>query len=118
MALFSSLSEKFNHIFFKFIKRGRLTELEIKEAMRVVRIALLEAVLGNEDSKRKIIENLKKKVEKDNQVEKKLDEKDIGRSLLNLGGDLTAIIEIIQCILLPETALGKAFSALIHMLKL
>lgn len=43
MALFSSLSEKFNHIFSKLTKRGRLTELEIKDAMREVRIALLEA---------------------------------------------------------------------------
>ena len=43
MALFSSLSEKFIHIFSKLTKRGRLTELEIKEAMREVRIALLEA---------------------------------------------------------------------------
>ena len=37
MALFSSLSEKFNHIFSKLTKRGRLTELEIKTAMREVR---------------------------------------------------------------------------------
>jgi signal recognition particle subunit SRP54 len=43
VALFSSLSDKFNHIFSKLTKRGRLTELEIKEAMREVRIALLEA---------------------------------------------------------------------------
>jgi signal recognition particle subunit SRP54 len=43
LALFSSLSEKFNHIFSKLTKKGRLTELEIKEAMREVRIALLEA---------------------------------------------------------------------------
>ena len=43
MALFSSLSEKLGHIFSKLTKRGRLTELEIKEAMREVRIALLEA---------------------------------------------------------------------------
>ena len=43
MALFSSLSEKFNHIFSKLTKRGKLTELEIKEAMREVKIALLEA---------------------------------------------------------------------------
>lgn len=43
MALFSSLSEKFNHIFSKLTKKGRLTELEIKEAMRELRIALLEA---------------------------------------------------------------------------
>lgn len=43
MALFASLSDKMNHIFSKLTKRGRLTELEIKEAMREVRIALLEA---------------------------------------------------------------------------
>ena len=43
MALFSGLSEKLNHIFSKLTKRGRLTELEIKNAMREVRIALLEA---------------------------------------------------------------------------
>ena len=43
MALFSGLSEKLNHVFSKLTKHGRLTELEIKTAMREVRIALLEA---------------------------------------------------------------------------
>lgn len=43
MALFSSLSDRLNHIFSKLTKRGRLTELEIKTAMREVRVALLEA---------------------------------------------------------------------------
>ena len=43
MALFNSLSERFNHIFSKLKNRGRLTELEIKEAKREVRMALLEA---------------------------------------------------------------------------
>ena len=43
MALFSSLSERLNHIFSKLTKHGRLTELEIKTAMREVRVALLEA---------------------------------------------------------------------------
>ncbi len=43
MALFASLSERLNHIFSKLTKRGKLTELEIKTAMREVRIALLEA---------------------------------------------------------------------------
>ncbi|MBE7087534.1 MAG: signal recognition particle protein [Clostridiales bacterium] len=43
MALFSGLSEKLNHIFSKLTKHGKLTELEIKTAMREVRIALLEA---------------------------------------------------------------------------
>lgn len=43
MALFSGLSEKLNHIFSKLAHKGRLTELEIKTAMREIRIALLEA---------------------------------------------------------------------------
>ncbi len=43
MGLFSGLSEKLNHIFSKLTKKGRLTELEIKTAMREVRVALLEA---------------------------------------------------------------------------
>ncbi len=43
MAVFKGLSEKLNHIFSKMTKKGKLTELEIKQAMREVRIALLEA---------------------------------------------------------------------------
>ncbi len=43
MALFSSLGEKLNHVFSKLTKKGKLTELEIKQAMREIRIALLEA---------------------------------------------------------------------------
>ncbi len=43
MGLFSGLSEKLNHIFSKLTARGKLTELEIKQAMREIRIALLEA---------------------------------------------------------------------------
>ncbi len=41
--LFGNLSEKLNHVFSKLTKHGKLTELEIKQAMREVRIALLEA---------------------------------------------------------------------------
>ena len=43
MALFSGLSDKLNHIFSKLSNRGKLTELEIKETMREIKIALLEA---------------------------------------------------------------------------
>ena len=46
MAVFAGLSEKLNHIFSKMTKKGKLTELEIKQAMREVRIALLEAELS------------------------------------------------------------------------
>lgn len=43
MSAFSSLSERISHIFSKLTKRGKLTELEIKESMREIRVALLEA---------------------------------------------------------------------------
>ena len=43
MSIFSGLSERLNHIFSKLAHKGRLTQLEIKDAMREVRIALLEA---------------------------------------------------------------------------
>ena len=43
MAVFQNLSEKINHVFSKLSNRGALTEMEIKQAMREVRVALLEA---------------------------------------------------------------------------
>jgi signal recognition particle subunit SRP54 len=43
MAIFSTISEKLNHTFSKLTKRGKLTEFEIKEAMREIKLALLEA---------------------------------------------------------------------------
>ncbi len=43
MAFFSNLSDRLNHIFSKMTKHGKLTTLEIKEAMREIRVALLEA---------------------------------------------------------------------------
>ncbi|MBR5439494.1 MAG: signal recognition particle protein [Clostridia bacterium] len=41
--LFGGLSDKLNHIFSKLTKHGKLTGLEVKQAMREVRIAHLEA---------------------------------------------------------------------------
>ncbi len=43
MALFSSLSERIGRIFSKLSSRGKLSEYDIKDAMREIRIALLEA---------------------------------------------------------------------------
>lgn len=43
MGIFSGLSERLAHVFQKMTKHGRLTELEVKQAMREVRVALLEA---------------------------------------------------------------------------
>ena len=40
---FEGLSEKLNHVFKKLRSRGKLTESDVKEAMREVRMALLEA---------------------------------------------------------------------------
>ena len=62
MALFSSLSERLNHIFSKLTKRGKLTELEIRQAMREVRIALLEADVNLKVAKNFIAEVSEKAV--------------------------------------------------------
>lgn len=43
MGAFSSLSDKLGHIFSKLKDKGALSELEVKSAMREVRVALLEA---------------------------------------------------------------------------
>ena len=43
MALFGTLGEKLNHVFSKITKRGTLTELEIKNVMREIKLVLLEA---------------------------------------------------------------------------
>ncbi len=43
MGLFSSLAEKLGSVFSKITSRGKLTESDIKQAMREIRIALLEA---------------------------------------------------------------------------
>ena len=43
MAAFANLTDRINHVFGKLRNRGALTELEIKQAMREVRVALLEA---------------------------------------------------------------------------
>ena len=62
MALFASLAERLNHIFSKLTKRGRLTELEIRQAMREVRIALLEADVNLKVAKNFIAEVSEKAV--------------------------------------------------------
>lgn len=43
MSVFENLSDRMNHIFSKLRNKGKLTELEIKQAMREIRVALLEA---------------------------------------------------------------------------
>ena len=45
MGTFNSLSDRLGHIFSKLKNKGKLTELEVKGAMREVRIALLATVL-------------------------------------------------------------------------
>ncbi len=76
MALFGNLSEKINHAFSKLKNKGALTELEIKNAMREVRVALLEADVNfmvvkqfiNKVSEKAIGENILKGLESSQQV--------------------------------------------------
>ena len=41
--MFGTLTEKINHAFSKLKNKGALSELEVKNALRDVRVALLEA---------------------------------------------------------------------------
>ena len=45
---FEGLSEKLQNAFKKLSGRGKLTEADVKTAMREVRMALLEADTGNQ----------------------------------------------------------------------
>ena len=43
MAMFESLTEKLNRVFYKLSSRGKLSEKDVDDALREVRLALLEA---------------------------------------------------------------------------
>ena len=60
MGAFSSLSEKLSHVFSKLKNKGKLTDLEVKQAMREIRIALLEADV-NFDVVKKFINTVSEK---------------------------------------------------------
>lgn len=81
MAAFSSLSEKLGHIFSKLKNKGRLTELEVKTAMREVRIALLEADVNLNVAKDFI---------------KTVSEKAVGEDILNSLSPAQQVIKIVN----------------------
>lgn len=97
MATFGTLSEKINHAFSKLKNKGALTELEIKTAMREVRIALLEADVNftvvksfiNAVSARAIGDNILKGLDASQQVIKIVNEE-----LVKLMGSTHAKLEI------------------------
>ena len=97
MAIFGNLSEKLNHAFSKLKNRGALTELEIKEAMREVRIALLEADVNfvvvkefiKAVSEKAVGENILKGLDASQQVIKIVNEE-----LIRLMGSSTAKLEV------------------------
>lgn len=97
MATFGMLSEKINHAFSKLKNKGALTELEIKTAMREVRIALLEADVNftvvksfiNAVSARAIGDNILKGLDASQQVIKIVNEE-----LVKLMGSTHAKLEI------------------------
>jgi signal recognition particle subunit SRP54 len=65
MASFGTLSEKINHVFSKLKNKGKLSELEVKQAMREIRIALLEADV-NFDVVKKFINAVSEKASGEN----------------------------------------------------
>lgn len=94
MASFSSLSDKLGHIFSKLKNKGKLSELEVKTAMREVRIALLEA-----DVNLKVCKDFINKVT----------EKAIGEDILNSLSPAQQVIKIVndELISLMGTAHSK-----------
>ena len=93
MALFESLSERLNHIFSKLTKRGKLTELEIKTAMREVRVALLEA-----DVNLKVVKNFIAEVS----------EKAVGQQVLESLNPAQQVIKIVNDELIALMGSGNA----------
>lgn len=93
MALFSSLSERLNHIFSKLTKRGKLTELEIRTAMREVRIALLEADVNIKVAKQFISE---------------VSEKAVGQQVLQSLNPAQQVIKIVNDELIALMGSGNA----------
>ncbi len=93
MALFSSLSERLNHIFSKLTKRGKLTELEIRTAMREVRIALLEADVNIKVAKQFIAE---------------VSEKAVGQQVLQSLNPAQQVIKIVNDELIALMGSGNA----------
>jgi len=81
MALFGSLSERINHIFSKLTKKGKLTALEIKTAMREVRVALLEADVNLQVAKNFIND---------------VSEKAVGQEILNSLNPAQQVIKIVN----------------------
>ena len=81
MALFGSLAERINHIFSKLTKRGKLTALEIKTAMREVRVALLEADVNLQVAKNFIAD---------------VSEKAVGQEILNSLNPAQQVIKIVN----------------------
>ena len=97
MALFGGLSERLNHIFSKLTKRGKLTELEIRTAMREVRVALLEADVNLKVAKQFIADVSEKAVGQEilqslNPAQQVI--KIVNEELVNLMGSKNAKLEV------------------------
>jgi len=93
MTLFGSLTERLNHIFSKLTKRGKLTELEIRTAMREVRIALLEADVNIKVAKQFIAE---------------VSEKAVGQQVLESLNPAQQVIKIVNDELIALMGSGNA----------
>lgn len=81
MGAFSGLSDRLGHIFAKLKNKGKLTELEVKAAMREVRIALLEADVNLKVAKEFI---------------NKVTEKAIGEDILNSLTPAQQVIKVVN----------------------
>lgn len=81
MGTFNSLSDRLNHVFSKLKNKGKLSELEVKNAMREIRIALLEA-----DVNFNVVKDFVKKVS----------EKAVGEDILRSLSPAQQVIKIVN----------------------
>ena len=96
--MFDSLSEKLNRVFKKLKGRGRLTEANIQDALKEVRLALLEA-----DVNYKVVKNLVEEIRKRAVGQDVLDSLTPGQQIIKIVNEELAR-------LMGESAEGLSFS--------
>ena len=75
-------------------------------------IELLMKVYGDNKTKRQLISELKKQLKEENKLESRFDDRQIGKTLLEMGVNITSIVANLSSVFSAETVLGDAFSTL------
>lgn len=114
--------DRFGHIPAELFQPLAAIEKQLNRKLLQLRveyyIELLMCVYGDEKTRNQLISEAKKRFEKENKDEIKMDNRQIGKTLLESGANLTAIIESFCSVLSPNTVLGKAFAVLLEKISL